>query len=170
MTAPSIDLLARQPERLVVSGFRNIMAAYELADADCWEAVWRDFIAALGAPAARRLVGELQYWARCIRFNAERPLTYFPQCCLNLCHDECMALSIVAAAQAADAETGWRAARYLIGSRSERRLREVWTATLPFAAALREAELAMFPVSSDVVDSIFAMQHLARQHRNPTLN
>ncbi len=84
MTNPTRELLARQPERLVVSGFRNIMAAYELADADCWEAVWRDFIAALGSTSARSLVGELQFWARCIRLNAEKTLAYFPQCCLNL--------------------------------------------------------------------------------------
>ena len=122
------------------------------------------------APAARRLVGELQFWARCIRLNAEKPLAYFPQCCLNLCHDECMALSIVSAGQARDAETGLRAARYLTGTSDMLRLRDVWHATLPFAAALHDARLAMYPVTVEVVDSISAMNRMAQLQSPRTLN
>lgn len=157
-TATTRDLLTRKPERLVVSGFRNIMAAYELADASCWEAVWQHYIDELGAHAARRLVGELQFWARSIRIHTERPLTFFPQCCRHLCHDECMALSIVSASQARDHETGLLAARYLTGSSDISRIQAVWHATIPFGDALSETDQPMYPVTCEVVRSIFAMQ------------
>ena len=148
MRCPTRDLLARRPERLVVSGFRNIMAAYDLGDASCWDAVWDQFIAELGAPWARRLVGELQYWTRCVRITAERPLAFFPQCCLQLCHDECMALSLVAAAQAGDEHTGLLAIQHLTGCNDTCRMQDAWFATLPFATALKCANQIMYPVNA----------------------
>jgi hypothetical protein len=156
--ANSSDLLSRRPERLVVTGFRNIMAACELGDVNCWEAVWQHYIAELGSGPARRIVGELQYWTRSVRHHSERPLSYYPQCCRLLCHDECMALSIIAAAQAEDEATGELAARYLTGQSHPDYLAEVWNASLPFAAALGEAGQHITPVTRDVVESIFLMQ------------
>jgi hypothetical protein len=165
------DLLDRRPERLVVTGFRNIMAACELGDMDCWEAVWQHYIAELGAAPARRMMGELQYWARSLRRHAGRPLSYYPQCCRQLCHDECMALSVVAAAQAGDEATGLLAARYLTGVSAPRALADVWQATLPFACALSEAGQTMFPVTAEVVASIFHMQQQGRCRNScPRLN
>jgi hypothetical protein len=152
------DLLSRRPERLVVTGFRNIMAACELGDMHCWESVWQHYIAELGAARARRTVGELQYWTRSIRSHAERPMTYYPQCCRHLCHDECMALSLIAAAQADDEATGELAARYLTGQCRAKRLSELWQASMPFAEALGEAGQHVIPVPRDVVESIFRMQ------------
>lgn len=152
------DLLARRPERLVVTGFRNIMAACDLGDTHCWEAVWQHYIAELGAGTARRMIGELQYWTRSVRQHAERPMSYYPQCCSQLCHDECMALSIIAAAQAEDPSTGQLAARYLTGQSCPARLTELWQASLPFAAALGRAGQFVTPVTGDVVDWIFRMQ------------
>jgi hypothetical protein len=112
----------------------------------------------LGTGTARTLVGELQYWTRSVRQHAERPMSYYPQCCRHLCHDECMALSIIAAAQAEDQTTGHLAARYLTGQSCPARLSELWQASLPFAAALAQAGQLVTPVTSDVVDWIFRMQ------------
>ena len=156
--ANTSDLLARRPERLVVTGFRNIMAACDLGDVNCWETVWQHYIAELGPTPARRVVGELQYWTRCVRIHAERPLSYYPQCCRHLCHDECMALSIIAAAQVEDQATGELAARYLTGQNSRDHLAEVWNASLSFAEALGDAGQHVIPVTRDVVESIFLMQ------------
>jgi hypothetical protein len=154
----SSDLLSRRPERLVITGFRNIMAACELGDVNCWEAVWQQYIAELGCGPARRIVGELQYWTRTVRRHAERPLSFYPHCCRLLCHDECMALSLIAAAQADDGETGELAARYLTGQNHPDHLADVWNASLPFAAALGDAGQHVIPVTRDVVESIFIMQ------------
>lgn len=160
MKCPARDLLARRPERLVVAGYRNMMAAYDLADASCWEATWSQFIAELGAPAARRTVGELQYWARTVRASAVRPLTFFPNCCLQLCHDECMALSMIAAGQALDAEAGLTAAEFVTGSQDADRLQEVWQAAIHLARALAAADQIMYPVPCAVIRSIHLMQQM----------
>lgn len=85
-----MDYLSRPAERLVLSGYRNVMAAYEFADVSCWEAVWQEYIALAGTGPARHLVGELQYWGRCLRQTAGRELRFFPACCRRLCHDDCV--------------------------------------------------------------------------------
>ena len=137
MKTPCRDLLARPAERLVISGYRNMMAAYELCDGDCWEEIWRSFTHELGSQAARRTVGEVQYWARTLRANSERPLAFYPNRSLQLCKDECMALSLVAAAQAGDSDAGCHAAGMLIGTEEGSRVHEVWQASSHLAAALR---------------------------------
>lgn len=152
------DLLSCRPERLVVTGFRNIMAACELGDMACWEAVWQHYIAELGPEPARSTVGELQYWTRSVRRHAERPLSYYPQCCRHLCHDECMALSIIAAAQAEDEPAGLLAVRYLTGQNCPDRLWDVWQSAQPFACAMRRAGQHLMSVPGDVIESIFHMQ------------
>lgn len=156
------DLLNRPPERLVILGFRNLMAASELGDVACWEAVWQHYIAELGPGGARRMLGELQYWTRALRHHAGRPLVFYPPCCRYLCHDECMALSLVAAAQAGDEVTGVLAARLLTGQGEPDSLAEVWQATLPFADALAAAGQDMYPVTAEVVASIARLQQMGR--------
>ena len=156
------DFLARPPERLVIMGFRNLMAACELGDIACWEAVWQHYIAELGPRGARQMLGELQYWARAVRRHAGRPLTFYPHCCRFLCHDECMALSLVAAAQAGDEATGGARRAPSHGPADPAALAEVWEATLPFAQALGRAGQDMYPVTADVVESIVRMQQAGR--------
>lgn len=158
----SPDFLTRPPEKLVIVGFRNLMAACELGDVACWEAVWQHYIAELGPRGARQMLGELQYWARAVRRHAGRPLTFYPPCCRFLCHDECMALSLVAAAQAGDEPTGGLAARHLTGRTDPAVLAELWEATLPFAEALGNAGKDMYPVTLEVVESIARMQQAGR--------
>ena len=137
MKTPSRDLLVHPAERLVISGYRNMMAAYELGDGACWEEIWRSFTHELGSRAARRTVGEVQYWARTLRANSDRPLAFFPNRSLQLCEDECIALSLVAAAQAGDSDAGSRAAGMLLGTEQGSRVNEVWQASSHLAVALR---------------------------------
>ena len=137
MKTPSRDLLARPAERLVISGYRNMMAAYELGDGDCWEEIWRSFTHELGSRAARRTVGEVQYWARTLRASSERPLAFYPNRSLHLCEDECMALSLVAAAQSGDSDAGCCAAGMLLGTEEGSRVNDVWQASSHLATALR---------------------------------
>lgn len=171
MKCPARDLLSRRPERLVVSGYRHMMAAYDLADASCWDAVWSLYINELGAGPARRTVGELQYWARTMRAEARRPLSSFPHCCLQLCHDECMALSLIAAGQSLDQEAGYLAAEFVTGSRNDQGLKNTWQAASHLAAALREADQIIHPVPCTVIRSIHTMQLASsRISLNHTLN
>jgi hypothetical protein len=136
MKKPSRELLAHPAERLVISGYRNMMAAYELGDGACWEEIWRSFTHELGSRSARRTVGEVQYWVRTLRANSERPLAFFPNRSLHLCKDECIALSLVAAAQGGDYEAGCCVAGMLIGTEDALRINDVWQASSHLAAAL----------------------------------
>jgi hypothetical protein len=156
------DLLTRPAERLVLTGFRNLMAACEFGDLACWESVWQAYLDELGPRGARRMVGELQYWGRALRRHAGHPLGYYPQCCRFLCHDECMALSMISAAQADDEPTACLAARHLTGRSEPDTLAELWQATLPFAEALESCGLAMYPVTAAVVDSISRLRKMGR--------
>ena len=58
----SRELLTGVPEQLVISGYRNMMAAYELGDTAGFEEIWRSFILELGAPAARRVKSSRGVW------------------------------------------------------------------------------------------------------------
>jgi hypothetical protein len=156
------DLLARQPERLVVTGFRCCMAGYDFGDSACWEAAWRSYVGELGSQSARSLMGELQFFVRCIRLNTARPLCYFPQGCRYLCHDECMALSALSAAQSGDCVAGCLAVRHLTGQHDPMSINEVWTAAQSFADALKAWGQPLYPVSAGVVESIAKMQQLSK--------
>lgn len=161
---PTPDLLSRPAEKLVITGLRNLMAACELGDMACWDSVWQLYLVELGPAGARRMVGELQYWARALRGYAGRPMAWYPQCCRSLCHDECMALAMVAAAQAADETTLRLAARHLTGQSAAEVLGELWQATLPFAEALAAQGRLMYPVPARVVAEIAGL-HQAGQGR-----
>lgn len=151
MRTPSRELLAHRAERLVVSGYRNMMAAYELGDGTCWEEIWRSFTHELGSQDARRTVGEIQYWVRTLRANSARPLAFFPNRSLQLCEDECIALSLVAAAQKRDSDAGCLAATLLIGNGESHRVGDVWQASSHLAAALQGSGQVMHACPRTVI-------------------
>jgi hypothetical protein len=165
MTNPSADYLKRVPERLVIAGFRNILAGYALSDVACWEALWQTLIRELGTSSARRLMGEKLFWVRCLGNTTLRPLNYLPPCCNRLCHDECMALALIAAAQDSDHYTGKLAARYLLDREPDEAIEEVWQASLNVAHAMSDLGQLMYPVTADVVTSIATLHAV---HPHPT--
>lgn len=152
------DIFSLTPERLVIFGFRNAMAAHDLNQADYLDRAWRDYIDALGPGPARRLMGELQYWTRTIRCHAERQAQYFACRCRHLCHDECMAVAMIAAAQSNDRMCTQLAASHLLRSTDPRALAEAWVASSHFGAALTLEGLKLFSVSAEIIMSIVAME------------
>ena len=153
----NIDILSLRAERLVVTGFRCCMAGYDLGDTSCWETAWQSYLGELGSEVAPPLMGGLQHWVRNVRHHGARPIRYFPQGCRFLCHDECMALSLLSAAQAGDQDTGGRASFHLGTIGSEPSANKVWMATVTFGSALLQAGLVLYPVDSAVVDSTAAL-------------
>lgn len=153
--------LERQPERLVITGFRCCMAGYDFLDVDCWETAWRFYITEVGSDRARALMGELQYWVRAIRRQSQSGSTYYPQACRHLCRDECMALSAISAAQKQDVLAGCLATRYLIGTHDASAIEDVWCASQSFAGALLHSGQPLYPVSVSVVESIEQIHTLA---------
>ncbi len=167
---PSHDLLELKPEKLVITGLRSCAAGYDFGDASCWEAAWQAYLSEVGPRCARCLMGELQFWIRSIRCNAERPLCYFPMGCRHLCHDECMALAALSAAQAGDDEAGRLAIRHLMDMASPEAMEDVWIAAQSFADALKQSGQLLYPVPASVIESIAAMQSRARNNVNRSLN
>lgn len=159
----SHQLLTCPAERLVISGYRNMMAAIELSDGACWEELWRDFTHQLGSQDARRTVGEVQYWVRTLRASSERPLSFYPHRCLYLCEDENFVVSLIGAAQSNDKEAGRIASELLTGSVNVVCLRDVWHASIHFATALRCSRQMMQTCPRNIIARISSTVARERQ-------
>ena len=148
-------LLDYKPERLVVSGFRCCMAGYEFGDIECWETGWRFYVGELGTGEARSLMGELQYWVRSVRGESRRRIACFPHGCQNVCHDECMALSLISGMQDRPARP-CRIRREPSSRRCKRRRGRSASPTPPPAmpTALKNLGLKLLPVPEDVIRNI----------------
>ena len=77
----------------------------------CWDEIWRCFTQEMGVQGASLTMGVVQYRVRTLHAASTRARTFYPHRSLHLCEDECIALSLIAAAQAEDAETGCHAAQ-----------------------------------------------------------
>ncbi len=110
----------------------------------------------LGTGDARRLMGELQYWVRCLRAESTRVLDVFPHGCGHVCRDECMALSLIAALQDNDLGTAILAARHLSGHVEGEAPLSLTVAGQGYADALIGAGQKLMSVPASVVLSIAA--------------
>ncbi|MEO1793820.1 MAG: hypothetical protein AAFU50_04335 [Pseudomonadota bacterium] len=84
---------------LLTFGFRGWMTGLRNSDVRVWESVFHGFSQDLGLCHAKRTVNALASWVEAIDDAARRPVEVCPLQAEGLCHDECMALSIIAAAQ-----------------------------------------------------------------------
>ncbi len=150
------SLLDRKPERLVVTGLRCCMAGYAYGDVDCWETAWQAYCGELGTADARRLMGELQFWVRTLRSESARTIDLFPHGCGNVCRDECMALSLIAALQDHDEPTAYLAALHLAGAIGEEQRRAVVGSGRSYAETLAAAGQKLMSVPPSVVLAIAA--------------
>jgi hypothetical protein len=91
--------LSERPERLVGLGFRRGMAALASRDPSNWEFAWQDLARTTGPDQATALVAELSLWVRAVRKCAGRRIETLPSGCPGFCRDECLAISMIAAAQ-----------------------------------------------------------------------
>jgi hypothetical protein len=149
-------LLDRKPERLVVTGLRCCMAGYAYGDVDCWETAWRAYCGEVGTADARRLMGELQFWVRTLRAESARSIDLFPHGCGNVCRDECMALSLIAALQDHDEPTAYLAAHHLAGDIGEEPRRAVVGSGRSYAEMLAASGQKLLSVPPSVVLAIAA--------------
>jgi hypothetical protein len=132
------------------------MAGYNFGDIDRWETAWRSYCMELGTSDARILMGELQYWVRCLRAESMRPLDVFPHGCGHVCRDECMALSVIAALQDNDLSTALLAARHLSGNIEGKAPLSLTVSGQGYADALIGAGQKLMSVPASVVLSIAA--------------
>jgi hypothetical protein len=144
-------VLSRQPERLVVEGYRAWLNGFNTGSVDCWEIGWDLYAREIGPRDARRLLGELSFWVRETRRTAGRPLVCFPYACQCLCRDECLLLALVAGRQNGDEGTAAAAARHIAGDGDPA---PAVAAAATFAEALDAVHQRLLPVPAHVVAEI----------------
>jgi hypothetical protein len=86
-------------ERLVGLGFRYWVTGYQSGDIDRWDDAWQIYAGALGPTNARVAVAELSAWVRSVSAAARRDIKVACGNCTQLCRDECLAVSMIAACQ-----------------------------------------------------------------------
>lgn len=87
------------PARLVGLGFRGWLAGLERADLTHLELVWSRFSGQMGPRRAQSALTALSDWVGAIRETTHRPIELKPLSCPRFCRDECVAVSLIAAAQ-----------------------------------------------------------------------
>ncbi|HSM41370.1 MAG TPA: DUF1513 domain-containing protein [Afifellaceae bacterium] len=79
--------LDREPELLVVNGYRHWVAGCQTGDAGHWSEAWNLFAVRLGPRAARPVIGQLSSWVKSICLWRTEPLNLFHVGCRYVCRD-----------------------------------------------------------------------------------
>jgi hypothetical protein len=136
------------PERLTALGFRCWLAGYQSGTIDYWEQAWNAYAIALGPAAARTAVRDLSCWVRSVCAHARRDIQICPGLSDRFGHDECLAVSVIAAAQH-DCPGVKACAFALLGAQP---LDDVILSASRFAAGLRDNGLLLKP--GPIVESL----------------
>jgi len=142
--SPRADGHLRQltgPERLTALGFRCWLAGHQTGTIDYWEQAWNSYATALGPVAARTAIRDLSCWVRSVNDNARRDIQICHGVCDRFGHDECLAVSVIAAAQH-DCPGVKACAFALLGAQP---LDDVILSASRFAAVLRDNQLLLKP-------------------------
>lgn len=143
--------LDRRAERLVVEAFRRWKMGGESGSCGNFDRTAEFFIDELGPAEGRRLFLAFLRWLGTIDGFREGPALASPVECPRLCRDECMALAMVAAAQAADREGVEAATGRLVEPEG---LAPAVAAAEHFAAALASGGHHLLPIPAAVVRDI----------------
>lgn len=139
------------PERFTGLGFRCWLAGHQNGQMTCWEDVWNLYARELGPEGARPAIRDLSCWVRAVSGHAKRPITICPAQCDRFAYDECLAVSMIAAAQH-ECPAIKACAYALVGAQP---FDEVIASASRFAACLREngVLLSRGPVVEPLADT-----------------
>ncbi|HEX5999010.1 MAG TPA: hypothetical protein VFZ16_06400 [Hyphomicrobiaceae bacterium] len=149
------------PERLVGHGFRLWLNGYRTGDISNWEEAWSTYAATIGAPAARTAVGQLSSWVRAIDSHAQRELVTAANNCPRFCHDECVAIAMIAACQHHACPAMRACAFALLGCSM---IEEVVEVAEGFAQAMRTANQVLSPASAQAASLLLMPPATAWSH------
>ena len=141
------------PERLVGFGFRLWLNGFRTGDISSWEAAWSTYASTIGATAARTAVGQLSCWVRAVDCYAQRELVTSANDCPRFCHDECVAVAMIAACQHHACPAMRACAFALLGCSM---IDEVVEVAEGFADAMRQADQILSPASAQTA----SLQHM----------
>lgn len=156
------DLFDHKPERLALTGYRCAMAGYDHGDASCWDELWSTYVDDGGLSFACDIMGSLQYFVRSLRPALNMGLNYYPRNCRRVCRKECLVLSLLSAAQHADATVQHGALVRLLGDDQAGNYDLMTQAALHFTEGLTRAQYHLLPVPMAVLLS-FDSQPVCRQ-------
>ena len=143
----------RAPEKLVLEGYRRWIAGFDTGSVAPWELTFTLYTDLLGPTDGRRVLSELSHFVRTLRQCALCPLRSFPFGAHHICHDECMALGLIAGIQHDDDE----AARLCLGAITcSARQELVGEAASSFADSLSQLDHRLLPIPTAVLHNILS--------------
>jgi len=151
MNCQGHSYLARQPERLVVQGYRHMLAGCVSRDGEHWRLVRELYFGRLGEDDGRLALAALGEFVAALGRCATCPLRFFPAATDCICRDECLVLGLVSGIQNGD-EDGPRQAAKVLSCR--RRQGDLLNQAGGFAMTLKLFGQTLLPVPGHVVADI----------------
>jgi hypothetical protein len=149
------------PERLVGFGFRLWLNGFRTGDISNWEKAWSTYAGTIGAAAAKTAVGQLSCWVRAIDCYAQRELVTAANASPRFCHDECVAIAMIAACQHHACPAMRACAFALLGCSM---IDEVVEGAESFAEAMRQADQILAPTSAQAASLLLMPPATAWTH------
>lgn len=148
---PAVRYLRREPENLVVNGYRSWILGLIERDAAHWEQAWNAHARSLGSESARIALDGLQELVRTLGVCATCPLRFHKPQTGHLCRDECLILGLIAGLQHGDEDTAWQSASGLSCAAKCSRL---VAAGGTYAFSLKHADRVLLPVPANAIRDI----------------
>jgi len=142
--------LERQPERLVLEGYRRWSSGFETGSIAPWEMAWDLYSEALGHQDAGVALASLSQYVRTLKRCAACPLRCYPYDSQHLCVEECLTMGLIAGLQH-DTDTAKFCMQHIT---CPQRCEEVEQAAANFAETLKNLGQVMLPVPSHVLTDI----------------
>ena len=136
--------LSRQPEYLVLEGYRHWIAGFETDSVVPWEQAWGIYSGILGPNHGRKAMSDLTFFVRTLRNCAHCPLRTFPFGARRVCREECLVLGLISGIQHKTDCTSKICLDALTCPKSKANLAE---AAAAFAATLASFKQFMVPVT-----------------------
>ncbi|WP_420410503.1 hypothetical protein [Hoeflea sp.] len=146
---PASRILARQPENLVVGGYRGWLHFASERNVSHLRKVQSDYVRLLGEQAGTAAMGGLERLIGNLGACANCPLRFFCQGSKHLCREECLMLALVSGLQNGDEEAALLSARFLSSSSQAP---ELLSAAAEFAMTLKFAGQQLLPIHAHTVD------------------
>ncbi|MDZ7824042.1 MAG: hypothetical protein U5K75_08365 [Ahrensia sp.] len=143
--------LARDPESLVLSGYRGWLAFAADRDISKLEAIWNEFSKKLDHKCALMAMSGLENLIRKMGVCAQCPLRFHCQGTKNLCRDECLMLALISSLQNGDEESAYLSASTLTSTTSAKGAIEVLASATEFAMALKLGGKQLLPIEAGAV-------------------
>ena len=148
---PAVRYLRREPENLVVNGYRSWILGLIEKDAAHWEQAWNAHARSLGSDAARIALDGLQELIRTLGACATCPLRFHKPDTGHLCRDECLILGLIAGLQHGDEDAAWQSAT---GLSCAAKCGQVMAASGTYAFSLKHADRVLLPVPAAAIRDI----------------